>query len=134
MSVKKHYMECPGVPGHYKPAQPIQVECMSSLCSLWFSTFSLQFSTFSLQSSTYSLQFSTYSLQLSTYSLQFSTCSLQSSTYSLQFSTKSLQYCKFTVQYIKFQYSAYIKTLPVLYSAHKLVHYPQFQEVLMLNA
>ena len=21
--------------GHYSPAQPIQVECMSSLCSLW---------------------------------------------------------------------------------------------------
>ena len=37
MSVKKHYMDpLHGVPGHYRPAQPIQVECMSSLCSLWF--------------------------------------------------------------------------------------------------
>ena len=24
-----------GVPGHYRPTQPTQVECMSSLCSLW---------------------------------------------------------------------------------------------------
>ena len=31
--VKKHYMEH-GVPGHYRPAQPIQVDCMSNLCSL----------------------------------------------------------------------------------------------------
>ena len=26
------------VPGHYRPTQPIQVECMSSLCSLWKET------------------------------------------------------------------------------------------------
>ena len=38
MSAKKHYMEPQhGVPGHYRPAQPIQVECMGSLCGLWLS-------------------------------------------------------------------------------------------------
>ena len=32
MSVKKHYMEPQhGVPGQYRAAQPIQIECMSSL-------------------------------------------------------------------------------------------------------
>ena len=37
MSVKKHYMESQHcVPGHFRLAQSIQVECMSSLCSLWF--------------------------------------------------------------------------------------------------
>ena len=36
MSVKKHSMELVhGVPGHYRPAQPIQLECISSLSSLW---------------------------------------------------------------------------------------------------
>ena len=36
MSVIKYYMEPQhGVPGHYRPAQPIQVVCMSSLYSLW---------------------------------------------------------------------------------------------------